>query len=94
MLKAIQDLRGFSEKKIVGVTELMRAAATGDAVAVRKAIESPEGGLPIKADDVDYEGRTALHVAAKGSHSARTPTAFVHSSHCGVCTVCATGRRE
>ena len=64
MLKAIRDLQGFSEKKIVGVTELMRAAATGETLAVSLAIESAHDGVTITADDVDYEGRTALHVAA------------------------------
>jgi len=64
MLKAIKDLQGYSEKKITGVTELMRAAAVGDALAVSTAISNSHNGINISAGDVDYEGRSALHVAA------------------------------
>ena len=64
MLKAVKDLRGFSEKKIVGVTALFRAAAVGDLEGLHRCIENIDDGVPVNANDVDYGGRTALHVAA------------------------------
>lgn len=64
MLKAIEQLRGFNERKIVGITELFRAAAVGDVQAVHRALSQAHDGVSINVDDVDYGGRTALHVAA------------------------------
>ena len=62
--RMIQELRGFNEKKLTGLTALMLAAVKGDEAAARLALDAPDGAMTISVDDRDYEGRSALHVAA------------------------------